>query len=493
MRLWIRFAANLYPYAWRQRYGEEFDALLEDVRPGWREFTDVTRGALKMQMTTGATYLKLAGALAVVGAIAAGALSFRVPKQYVSSTVLQATVKQQGDQPISQAAIDKHLAYQLPLIEQQVRSRSSLSEMILRPSLDLYREERRHTPMEDIIEKMRRDLHVTAAVVHGSPVLNISFAYPDQKKAQAVARELVSKFIEATENWNRIRESTAQTVWRQPTPVRDRIEVLDPPSLPVKPADTNRLLWIGCGLGAGLLSGLILASILRRPKWSLQVGVCAVAGGALAYGISLRLPETYRSSAVMRITQSLDPKQLTSGGFVTGVTARVERMAQKILSRASLAGIIQQRSLDLYPEQRARAPLEEVIEGMRRNVAIRTLDSPATLHGMNSSFLVEFSYPDPPKAQAVVRELVSRFMEQNIIEERERGNADPEFARVSEYKAGENLEVLDPASLPALPISPNRGAVTIVGLLSGLLLGPLVLWFLQHRRMQRLQPLPEGG
>ena len=31
MRLVIRFAAKLYPRSWRERYGAEFDALLDDI------------------------------------------------------------------------------------------------------------------------------------------------------------------------------------------------------------------------------------------------------------------------------------------------------------------------------------------------------------------------------------------------------------------------------------------------------------------------------
>jgi hypothetical protein len=36
MRRWMRIIARLYPAGWRARYGDEFDALLEDVRPGGR-------------------------------------------------------------------------------------------------------------------------------------------------------------------------------------------------------------------------------------------------------------------------------------------------------------------------------------------------------------------------------------------------------------------------------------------------------------------------
>jgi hypothetical protein len=64
MRRWIRLAAALYPRRWRERYSAEFQALIEDVNPGWREFTDVMLGALKMQMSTATTYLKIAGVAA---------------------------------------------------------------------------------------------------------------------------------------------------------------------------------------------------------------------------------------------------------------------------------------------------------------------------------------------------------------------------------------------------------------------------------------------
>src|SRR3954470_15547161 len=99
MRRWIVLAARLYPRAWRHRYGEEFDALVEDMRPSWRQFSDVTRGAVQMQIRTGASYLKVVGVLAVAGAIAAAAMSFRVPTRYVSSAVIQLKAEPQGGAP----------------------------------------------------------------------------------------------------------------------------------------------------------------------------------------------------------------------------------------------------------------------------------------------------------------------------------------------------------------------------------------------------------
>src|ERR1035441_3976728 len=54
----------------------------------------------------------------------------------------------------------------------------------------------------------------------------------------------------------------------------------------------------------------------------------------------------------------------------------------------------------------------------------------------------------------------------------------------------ETLEVLDPPSLPGRPVSPNRPATAAaIGLLAGLLLGPLLAW----RRRSGAWPHPSYG
>ena len=92
MRWWIAFGARLYPRRWRARYGPEFDALMEDVEPDWRELANVWGGALKMQMKSETAYWKLAGVMAAIGAVAALGISVRVPERYESSAVLRVTV-----------------------------------------------------------------------------------------------------------------------------------------------------------------------------------------------------------------------------------------------------------------------------------------------------------------------------------------------------------------------------------------------------------------
>ena len=47
MRRFVRRIANLYPPRWRERYGSEFEALLEDASLTWRDLLDVAVGALR--------------------------------------------------------------------------------------------------------------------------------------------------------------------------------------------------------------------------------------------------------------------------------------------------------------------------------------------------------------------------------------------------------------------------------------------------------------
>ena len=62
----MRLLARLYPASWRSRYEAEFDALLEDVKPGWGALFDILQGAAVTQVRTGSV-VKIAIFTAVMG------------------------------------------------------------------------------------------------------------------------------------------------------------------------------------------------------------------------------------------------------------------------------------------------------------------------------------------------------------------------------------------------------------------------------------------
>jgi uncharacterized protein involved in exopolysaccharide biosynthesis len=492
MRRWIVLAASLYPRSWREEYGEEFSGLLEEVRPSWRVFGNVLRGAITMQLTRSTSCLKLAAAMAAAGAVIAGALSFTVPRNYVSSAVIGMTAQPDPVRPASPQALEDRAADHLASLETDILSRSSLVWVIQKPSLDLYKKDRRHMPMEDIVEKMRSDIHVEGlpAQTAGAPVaMRISFAYPDQQEAQAVLRELVTRLAESNRIVNRNKASLYEVFWQDqikaheaqevpPPPTGESLVVIDPPSAPEKGAGPNRIAFVLAGILAGGLLGVLagLARLRRRGGWMLAAS--AAAGLVLASAVSFLLPDRYVSTAVMRLT----PPQVTEDPLraPAAVTAaqRLRELQPEILTDESLARIILQ--VEMYRHLRQREPMEQAVESMRRDLRIEPMPAKG-IPGTASAFRISFLYTDRYKAQQAVRYLITAFTERNIVEQRMKAQYMTVTARrIEEHKAGMNLEVLDPASLPELPVSPNRGAIALGGVAAGLLACSLGFWRRRH-------------
>jgi uncharacterized protein involved in exopolysaccharide biosynthesis len=465
MRSWIRLVARLYPRSWRARYGDEFDALLDDAGGGVRVFADVLGGALKMQLLTG-SYWRPAALAALAGAILAGAISLRVPDRYVSSAVVKVGATDLAAQQL-----------------QEVLSRTSLAALIQRPSMRLYPGERYRMPMEDIVEQMRtRDIRVRRS----GDTLTISFEYPDRQKAQAVAQALTERLVESDDAYHDLRERRWQSVWPGAVmPPLAKMEVVDPARLPGRPITPKRGVIIAIGLFAGCAAGLIGAAFRRRPKAAWRIAAFSAAGCAAGVAVAYLLPVTYISSAVMRISLPVVPD--TPEGIASAPSAAeiLLPMQREVLSSRNLAALIQRGSLNLYPKLRTRKRLEEVIDKMRNE------DLRITPVG-NSAFRISYAYQDDVKAQLLVRAIITQFVELNVTTMRARMKdlkADDPLVRIQQYRAGENLEVLDPASLPETPASPNRTVVAVLGAALGVMLGTLSL-ILSAR--SRRQPSPES-
>ena len=122
---------------------------------------------------------------------------------------------------------------------------------------------------------------------------------------------------------------------------------------------------------------------------------------------------------------------------------RLQQMQQEILSRGSLSELIQRPSLDLYRKERARYPMEDVIQDMRNKyIRLQTVD---VGRGGASAFTISFSYPDRFKAQAVVRELVTKFTEQNVRVQHDKANITSQFIGDEMKQAKERMDTLEQA------------------------------------------------
>jgi polysaccharide chain length determinant protein (PEP-CTERM system associated) len=129
-------------------------------------------------------------------------------------------------------------------------------------------------------------------------------------------------------------------------------------------------------------------------------------------------PDSYVSQAVVKIVPQQVPQNMVQNAINQQMSDRINSMAQEILSRTVLTTII--NTFGLYPRERSRMPIEDVIEDMKKKIEILPVAGTATGPDRIPAFAVQFSYENRYLAQRVVQDIVSRFIDANI---RNRSNA----------------------------------------------------------------------
>ncbi|MEO8597674.1 MAG: hypothetical protein ABI759_30420 [Candidatus Solibacter sp.] len=377
---------------------------------------------------------------------------------------------------------------------------SALAEIVQRPDLDLYPEQRRVATLEDALDTMRdRDLRI--APVAGKTIVDtfqVTFAYEDPAKAQSVVRTISERFNDGS------------------------VQVVTPANLPDHAEQGNRWIHVASGTAAGMALGLLLAWLRRRDlRWTLEVLDCGLTGAAIAFAVYLLIPEMFaRAQTAYEWIGLLSAAGLVSGAWIWRDRSRSamrtvafwaascaivaglvsftaeERFVshaelrfnprsepaprqpvtpaflfalvrEEMLSRSSLMGLIQRPSLDLYREERARQPMENIVTAMReRDLKIEAI-TPVDFQDVfpPGRFRVSFEYRDAQKAQEVVR---------GVVTDLTGGNANLTRFLRPDYGPWTALEVASPASLSDEPVSPNRWSYAVTGLAAGAILGALL-------------------
>ena len=207
-----RLAVRLYPSWWRQRYETEFEALLDEMKPGWREILNVIHGALTMQIQTLGT---IPVVCALAGAIVGGIIAMRTPEVFASSATI--------------------------LLKRDVANVSPVTPQELHVSLD--------KALGAANGKKEATLVTMRRWESAQTTLKLTYLDRNPGQAQRVAEQLTAAI--ATPN----REGTIST------------EVLAAPGLPTSPIKPDYPMNVASGGGVGLVAGcvVLLLGWRRRP------------------------------------------------------------------------------------------------------------------------------------------------------------------------------------------------------------------------------------
>ena len=447
------------------------------------------------------------------GLVAAVVVAFLWPDTYVSQAVMRITPQQISDRLVP-TIVNMQMQQRLQSMQQEILSRSSLSELIQRPSLDLYRKERQRYPMEDIVQDMRNKyikLQTVDIGRGGASSFIISFAYPDRFKAQAVVRELVTKF---TEQNVRVQSDnakmTTQFLGDEMKQAKDRMDTLEQALMKFKMENMGRL------------PEQFQANVAQLNTYQMMVSQANEAISRLQQQkLQLETQLQNNNTNINYYNSILEEQTTVSGGQAQVRNEKLNQLNQRIMNlQSEIAALTEQltpnhptirkaqASLSAMEKQRQEAEKEDLerqaatpVAGpvIKRSVNQQAYKAVQDLSSSNNVLKTEMqnlniqmdeklrqiqelnrmiaSYQSrvegSPQLEgqyiSLTRDL--SLAKQNYEDFHRKSQVSETAKDLEEHKAGENLEVLDPASDPQAPSEPNRAQWAAMGAGMGLMLG----------------------
>jgi polysaccharide chain length determinant protein (PEP-CTERM system associated) len=181
----------------------------------------------------------------------------------------------------------------------------------------------------------------------------------------------------------------------------------------------------------------ILAIVRRR---ALLIVVPPIITTFAALMVSSKVPDIYQSDMLIAVVSQRVPNEFVRSTVTLRMEERLNTITSQIMSRTVLEPLITE--LNLYPKERARLPMEDVVQEMRDAIE-REFDksqSPTDRREEPRAFHVRFKYADPLVATRVTERLGSIFVDQNARDRGALAEATDEFLESQLNEARQKLE-----------------------------------------------------
>ncbi len=446
----------------------------------------------------------------VIGAVVALVLpnmyvsqaSLRIAPAQISSTILPFDLSQQMSDRIS-------------AMQQDILSRTSLSELIQRPALDLYKKDREKKPLDDVIETMRtKDVHIQVIRLpgqgdHQASAFTISFTYPDRYKAQATVSALVTRFMESNLSGQRVAGTVTQDfVNDQVLRAKAELDRLNDELTRFRKENLGRLpeqLQMNVQAMTSLQSQRVsLDEALNRDsqdKIMLETKLDTLRSQKDTYGTLAQQNaddpvQTGKSDRVRELNKAVSEAELQLAAKRQIYT---DSHPDVLSLQATVASLKKQRDDAVQEDEKQSTATTSPKSGTsRRATAYVTaqLNDMQLMAEQTKSQLkaLELGHATKLKELERVNQQIAQFQnrlesgpanEQRYVQltsDQQQANQkyqdlvkkqslSEENQSAQTRKAGENLEVLDSASLPESPTAPNRWMIMGSGFGMGALLG----------------------
>jgi polysaccharide chain length determinant protein (PEP-CTERM system associated) len=182
-----------------------------------------------------------------------------------------------------------------------------------------------------------------------------------------------------------------------------------------------------------------ILSVAKRRLWLLPLPIVTLFG-ALVY--SSTLPDIYQASMLISIVPQRVPDEFVRSTVTLRTEERLNAITVQIMSRSALEPMINE--FDLYSAERARLPMEDIVQEMQESITVGLERPTSNQRDMGpSAFHVQFTYPDAALAARVTQRLGSIFVDQNARDRGALAKATDEFLQNQLKEARDRLEALE--------------------------------------------------
>ncbi len=160
--------------------------------------------------------------------------------------------------------------------------------------------------------------------------------------------------------------------------------------------------------GPGL--GAILEIVRRRRTLALLPFAFVL---AVAVSLAIFLPSLWTASALVLVTRPQVPEAFVRSTVDADLEGRLLTLSHEILDAPRLGRVIE--TANLYPAERAREPMADLVDRMRRDIRIELVDDGERRRSESRTlaFTVAYTAPDPEVAARVSNTLAALFIEEN--------------------------------------------------------------------------------
>jgi polysaccharide chain length determinant protein (PEP-CTERM system associated) len=168
--------------------------------------------------------------------------------------------------------------------------------------------------------------------------------------------------------------------------------------------------------------------IAWRRKWLIVVPFVVVT--TVTAIVSSRLPDVFRSSALISVVPQKVPESYVKATVTQRAEDRLQALYQKVQSRTNLERVILE--FDLYPRDRRTGIMEDVVDRMRRDIVIESVKG--------DTFRVSYQSDNRQLAMKVTERLAAKIVDDSKLDRTALSQQTSDFLTAQVEEAGRRLQ-----------------------------------------------------